>query len=54
MKIQEHKAEELQRKSWVFKTPSEEGKLAFKRQPGTPKPCSNWALNAQNMQLLGV
>ena len=50
MKIQEYEAEKLQRKSWVFKMPSEEGKLAFKRQPGYLA----GRLNAQTMQQLGI
>ncbi|RYR31613.1 hypothetical protein Ahy_B01g056445 [Arachis hypogaea] len=33
----EHLAEELYRKSWAFKMPNEEGKLAFKRFGSTPK-----------------
>ena len=56
----EHSAEELHRKSWAFKTRSEEGKLAFKRQPGylagrlTPKKVAFWALNARMDAILGV
>ena len=56
----EHSAEESNRKSWAFKTPNEEGKLAFKRQPGhlavrlMPKRVAFWALNARMDTILGV
>ncbi|XLU64898.1 hypothetical protein S245_024107, partial [Arachis hypogaea] len=49
----EHTAEELHRKSWAFKMPSEEDRLAFKCQPWclagrlTPKRVEFWALNAR-------